>query len=48
MGNTAKLTKFQGMLGKVTLAELFGSVDETVGMQLGIAVPRLEPQLATS
>lgn len=34
------------MLGKVTLADLFGPVEETAGMQLGFLHPTLE-QLAT-
>jgi Rrf2 family transcriptional regulator, cysteine metabolism repressor len=40
--------RLRGMLATVTLADLFGPVEESVGMQLGILVPHLEHHLATS
>ena len=40
--------RLHDMLAKVTLADLFGPVEESFGMQLGFLVPHHERQLATT
>jgi len=40
--------RLHDVLSHVTLAELFGPVESFNGMQLGLLMPRREPQLATS